>query len=82
MTNTNTQPPLSFTVRCSACYGAETWTLGRISRALTTIGKLPPESTSDIEFIAEQFTANSKHILCPNCDKKGVLKVRRVVAEI
>jgi len=59
----------------------EIWTLGRISRLLTAIGSLPPERTSDIEFIAEQFIARHKHIPCSGCGKKGVLKVLRIVPE-
>jgi len=76
------QPPLSFRVECSACHGMEIWTLGRIARLLTAAGQLPAASTSDVELIAEQFIAYHKHILCPACNKTGVLTVRRVVSEL
>ena len=72
------QSPLSFRVECTGCHGMETWTLGRISRLLTTAGRLPLTSASDIEFIAEQFIAYHKHIACPGCNKTNVLIVRRI----
>jgi len=75
------QSPLAFNVQCTACYGTEVWKLGRITRLLKTAGKLPPEFESDIEFIAEQFTAHCKELVCPGCEKKGVLTVQRIVSE-
>ena len=78
---THEQSPLSFKVRCTACYGMEIWTLGHISRLLIDAGKLPPSSTTDIEFIAEQFIAYQKHILCPDCNRTDVLIVQRIMPE-
>jgi hypothetical protein len=74
-----TQPSLSFRVWCSACYGAEIWRLERIVRVLTVAGKLPPSSESDIELIAELFSAHSKNISCPGCAKIGTISVCRIV---
>jgi len=71
--------PLAFNVQCTACYGAEVWKLGRITRLLTAAGKLPPGFESNIEFIAEQFMAHCKQIVCPSCEKKGVLTAQRIV---
>jgi len=59
----------------------EIWTLGHISRLLIDAGKLPPSSTTDIEFIAEQFIAYQKHILCPDCNRTDVLIVQRIMPE-
>jgi len=69
--------PLAFNVRCTVCYGTEVWKLGRITRLLTAAGELPPEFASDIEFIAEQFTAHCKQLVCPGCNKTGVLTAQR-----
>jgi len=73
--------PLSFKVMCTACYGTEIWTLGRITRLLTDLGKLPPEFKSDTEFIAKQFIAHRGRIHCAGCNKVGVLNVQRIVPE-
>jgi ribosomal protein S27E len=78
----NKQSPLSFKVECAACYGMSIWTLGHIARLLTEINKLPPERKSDIEFVAEQFSAHCKRIRCPDCNKLDVLRVQRVVPEV
>jgi len=75
---TDQHSPLSFNIRCTACYGTEVWTLRHISRLLIAAGKLPPTSTTDIELIAEQFIAHHKKILCPHCNRINVLIVQRV----
>ena len=71
-------PKLSFTVRCGACFGTETWTYGKISRTLIAAGKLAPEDAQNIERIAELFIANQKVLTCPECNKTNVLTVRRL----
>jgi hypothetical protein len=78
---TPTQSPLSFRVWCSACYGVEIWRLERIVHVLNVAGKLSSPNESDIELVAEQFIAYSKHILCPGCGKTGTVTVNRVVPE-
>jgi len=69
---------LVFKVLCSACYGEEIWQLNRITRTLTAADKLPPGSESDIEFVAEQFIAHSKQMICAGCGKTGLITVFRV----
>ena len=76
------QSVLTFRVACKACYGEETWTLGRIARLLTEAEQLPSASVTDIEFIAEQFIAFHKHILCPGCGLTGVLTVQRIMQNV
>jgi len=57
------------------------WTLGHISRLLIAAGQLSPSSATDIEYVAAQFIAYHKHLLCPDCNKKDVLIVQRIVPE-
>ena len=75
-----TSPHLSFTVRCSACYGAEVWQFERITRTLVTAGILPSAFEPDIEAIAELFIAHSKQLYCPGCNKTGLITVHRIVS--
>ena len=76
------QPPLTFRVYCTNCYGTEIWKLDRIARVLSEIpatgiqSPLPPEP--DIEKIAKQFTAYNKQVTCPGCGKTGTLTVSRI----
>ena len=71
-------PSLTFKVLCSACYGEEIWRLNRIVRTLTAAGELTPADEANIEYIAEQFIAYSKHMVCVGCGKTGLITVFRV----
>ncbi len=66
-----------FDVRCADCGYCELWGLERAIRTLTAAGKLSPLSDFNGELFAELFRIHAKCVVCPNCEKTGVLHTIR-----